>query len=85
MITIFKRKELSVTLSMEVQSKIREILTANNIDYLIKTKNLQASPWLSNNRARTGSAFINSANSYEYKIYVRKEDYEKAIHLINNR
>ncbi len=71
-------------MSMEAQSKIREILSANGIDYFIKTKNLQASPWYSNSRGRTGTAFINTAHSYEYKIYVRKEDYEKAVYLIRN-
>lgn len=84
MITMFNRKELLITMSMEVQSKVREILSANGIDYFIKTKNLQASPWYSNNRGHTGTAFINADYSYEYKIYIRKEDYEKAIHLISN-
>lgn len=82
MITVFNRKELTITMSMGVQAKIRDILVANNIDYVIKTKNFQASPWYSNNRARTGAAVINTNYSYEYKIYVHKKDYEKAVHLI---
>ncbi len=83
MITIFNRKELTITMSMEVQANIRNILSANHINYSIKTKNLQASPWYANSRSRTGSFGINSDYTYEYKIYVHKDDYEKAIKLIN--
>lgn len=35
MITIFNRKQLIITYDMTVQSKIRDILAANNIDYTI--------------------------------------------------
>lgn len=82
MITIFNRKELLITMSMDVQANVRSVLAANHIDYSIKTKNLQASPWYSNSRARTGTFGINSDYSYEYKIYVRNEDYDKAMTLI---
>ena len=54
MITVFNRKELIVTMSMDIQAKVRDILATNNIDYSIKTKNLQASPWYANSRSRTG-------------------------------
>ncbi len=82
MISIFNRRELLVTLSMETQAKVRNILAANHIDYTIKTKNLQASPWYANSRSRTGSFGINTDYTYEYKIYVHKDAYEKAVELI---
>ena len=83
MITVFNRKELIVTMSMDIQAKVRDVLATNNIDYSIKTKNLQASPWYANSRSRTGSLGINSDYSYEYKIFIRAEDYDIAQVLIN--
>jgi len=83
MITVFNRKELIVTMSMDIQAKVRDILATNNIDYSIKTKNLQASPWYANSRSRTGTFGINSEYSYEYNIFVRAEDYDIAQALIN--
>ena len=83
MFTIFNRKELLITMSMDVQANVRSVLAANLIDYSIKTKNLQASPWYANSRARTGTFGINSDYSYEYKVYVRKEDYDRAVMLIS--
>ena len=83
MITVFNRKELIVTMSMDIQANVRDILAANNIDYSIKTKNLQASPWYANSRSRTGTFGINPEYSYEYKIFVRAEDYDIAQALIN--
>lgn len=35
MITIFNRKQLIITYDMTVQSKVRDILMANNVDYSI--------------------------------------------------
>ena len=86
MITVFNRKELIVTMEMnrqaEVREEVRDILSNNNIEYIIKTVNLQAAPILGNRRAQTGSFGINPDYSYEYKIYVHKKDYEKAAQLI---
>ena len=83
MFTIFNRKELLITMTMDVQANVRSVLAANHIDYSIKTKNLQASPWYANSRSRTGTFGINSDYSYEYKIFVRAEDYDIAQALIN--
>lgn len=82
MITIFNRKELSITLDMKRQSEIREILSANNIEYVVKTTNLQSATVVGSQRAYTGNYGINQDYSYEYKIYVRKKDFDKAVCLI---
>ena len=74
MITIFNRKELLITLDMKKQSEIREILSANN---------LQSATVVGSQRAYTGNYGINQDYSYEYKIYVRKKDFDKAVCLIN--
>lgn len=82
MINIFNRKELFITLDMKRQSEIREILSANNIEYVVKTTNLQSATVVGSQRAYTGNYGINQDYSYEYKIYVRKGDYDRVSSLI---
>ena len=82
MITAFNRKELIITMEMKRQAEVRDILSQNGIDYTVKATNLEAAPILGNRRAYTGSLGINPDYSYEYKIYVHKKDYEKAVSLI---
>ena len=83
MITIFNRKLLITTMDMKRQSDIRYKLQSSGIDYIIRTKNLQSSEWFgAGSRGRYGSAGINLNYSYEYKIYVHKNEYEKALKII---
>lgn len=82
MVTIFNRKELIVTMEMDRQSEVRNILSQNGIDYTVKTTNLEAAPMIGNRRGVVGSFGINQDYSYEYKIYVHKKDFEKATYLI---
>ena len=84
MIHMFHRRELVLTLSMERQADIRAILSANGIDYQVKTTNLQNAPMAGSERARRGSFGIQSEHSYEYKIYVHKKDYDTAKQLLAN-
>lgn len=82
MITIFNRKELINTLEMKRQSDVRDILSANGIDYVVKTTNLQSATVVGSQRAYTGNYGINQNYSYEYKIYVHKKDFDNALRLI---
>ena len=82
MITIFNRKELIITMEMKRQSEVRDILSQNGIDYTVKTTNLQATAVVGSQRGRTGNFGINQDYSYEYKIYVHKKDFERAVSLI---
>jgi len=77
MITIFNRKELTITYSMEQQAKIRELLSAHKIDYYLKVVN--------RNRARTGSFGLNMAVAYEYIFFVQKKDYAWAQAILAGR
>lgn len=70
MITIFNRKELIMTYDMNIQSEIRNILASNNVDYFINVQNVYS--------------VTSDLRSYEYKIYVRKKDYDKACYLIKD-
>ena len=71
MITVFNRKELILTMSLEQQSEIRYILEANKIDY----KLIMSSPISYSGSTR----YI--CESY---IYVNKKDYEKANDLLSS-
>ena len=68
MVTIFNRKQLIITYDISIQSKIRDILANNNVEYSI-------------------NPIMFTAHTYspaEYKIYVRKKDYEYACFLIKD-
>lgn len=83
MITIFNRRELLVTFNMQEQARVRNILADNDIDYLVKTSNRMGS-WLmaGSSRSHFGSFGVDQALTYEYRIYVHKDDLEKAIYLM---
>lgn len=82
MITLFNRRELTVTLSMKRQSEIRKLLAANHIDYRLKTRGQGDSLIRADVRTLFGSAGINPEHQYIYTFYVHKNDYEKALHVI---
>lgn len=83
MLTIFDRRELLTTFSMEEQNRVRDILTRHHIDYRIKTVNPGArSTFGSSGRARAGSFGIDTDCAYQYYIYVHKKDYARAQSLI---
>ena len=80
---VFTRKELISTFSMTEQAKIREILSANNIEYTMKTVNRKSpSPMATGSRATTGTLGENLQAELEYIFYVRKGQYENAKSLI---
>ena len=82
MISVFNRKELLITFDMKRQANVCKKLSAKGIDYAVKTTNLQSSAPAGVQRARTGNYGIDQKYSYEYKIYVRKGDYDRASSLI---
>ena len=82
MITVFNRKELLITMDINKQADVRNILSANGIPYVIKTTNLQSSQFAGSNRGRIGTFGVDQNFSYEYKIFVHKNDYGKAVGLI---
>ena len=69
MVTIFNRRELLMTWSMEEQSRVRDILAVNGIDYQIKTVDHAI-----RDRGRSGSVGVDMSSAYQYYIYVRACD-----------
>ena len=82
MITIFNRKELILTYSMKEQGDVRMILAQNRIPYKIYTRNIGD---MHSFRGHTGTLGMNSDLLYEHRIYVHKDDYEKACAVINGK
>lgn len=86
MITIFNRKEVCITYDMKRQAEVRDILQGAGMDYVIRTKNRTASAFArGGTRAYTGSFGRDQMMDYEYHIYVHKDDYEEAMHLIREK
>ncbi len=86
MITIFNRKELLITYEMKKQSEVRELMARNHIPYSIRVINRKSpSPFGAGSRARTGTFGENLQLEYEYTIFVKRADYEKANAVMNGR
>ena len=86
LITIFNRKELIITFDMQRQAKIRDLMVQYSIPYSIKVINRKSpSPFDAGSRARTGTFGENLQLEYEYIIYVKKIDYEKANAIIDGK
>lgn len=74
MIHLFNRKELLTTASMEQQSRVRDVLAANGIAYRVRVKSNTGGM----SRSRMVMPGTKMEYMYQYYIYVKKEDYEKA-------
>ena len=74
MIHIFNRKELLITYDMQKQAEVRTLLQDHGIEYTIKVSNRST--------LYMGTLGENINTLYEYKIYVKKEDYEQASAVI---
>ena len=83
MITVFNRKALAAVFSMDEQAKIRSLLAENGIDYRVKTVNrMSASPFAAGTRSRIGTLCQDPDAMYEYVIYVKKQDHDRAKSLL---
>ena len=82
MTLFFSRKELLVTMDMNRQAAVRDILSANGINYTVKVTNRQSASAFSSSRQNAGNFGTDPAYAYEYKIYVHTKDYDKALRLI---
>lgn len=86
MITIFNRKELVFTYSMKEQGDARMLLSQNKIPYKIVTRNIgDAHSVRGGARGRFGSAGMQMDLLYEYRIYVHKDDFEKACAVLQGK
>ena len=77
MITIFNRKQVCLTHNMKQQGDVRRTLADVGIAYKVVTN-----PISSLRSRRGGTIGPQAAFLYQYKIYVHKRDYEKAMHVL---
>ncbi len=81
MVTVWNRKELCLTYSMEEQAKVRELLSANGVDYTVTT----AGTHMRNVGLRgigAGRTWENTDWNIEYRIFVKKSDFARAAALL---
>jgi hypothetical protein len=78
MITIFNRKELCITFSMQEQSEIREKLKNNKIKYYLKTINRNSPSAFGDTRARSVTLGQKMELAYEYIFFIHKDDLAQA-------
>lgn len=79
MVSIFNRREVLTTFSMKEQSRIKDILSQNQIKYRTRTVNHNRS---GDARTRGSGAGVREDYAYEYTVYVHKGDYERAKALL---
>lgn len=78
-ITLFNRRTVFTSFSMERQAEIKDILDANGIKYFEKVVNRRSSSAFGRGtRSITGSYGEDFAYTYEYTFYVHKKDFELA-------
>lgn len=76
----FNRKEVYFGYSLDMYSKIRDILSENKISYDIKVLNNLGHT----ERGRSGSFGMKQSHPYQYYIYVKSNDYDEATRLLKN-
>ncbi len=83
MITVFNRKEICTTYDLEEQNKIKSILKENNISYDIVAKNMTSPTPVALGGKELATYGLDLSHCIEYKIYVKKQDFETAMYLIS--
>ncbi len=85
MITIFNRAEVAITYDAAKQKQIRQALHDHGIKSKIRVYNTSRSMGRTSGiRGRVGNAGVNAAVSFEYKIYVKRCDFDKAQDIVRS-
>lgn len=83
MIMFWNQKEVLVSSSLQRFNEVRDILSANGINYKYRVvDNTSPSFFGASRRARTGTFGENMNYSKTYYIYVHKNDYDNAYGLL---
>lgn len=80
MITVWNRKELFCTFDIKKQAEVRDILWKFDISYEVRVSN--CADFFVGGRMLSGEISGRAEHQTEYLIYVKKEDYERALFLV---
>ena len=80
MITVWNRKELLCTFDMKKQAEVRDILWKFDISYEVRVSD--RADFFVGGRMISGENSGRPEHQTEYLIYVKKEDYERALFLV---
>ena len=80
MITVWNRKELLCTFDMKKQAEVRDILWKFDISYEVRVSD--RADFFVGGRMISGENNGRPEHQTEYLIYVKKEDYERALFLV---
>ncbi len=77
MIPIWKRRELRITFSLEELFRFQDALRKAEIEYTVCQDRHAA-------RGRGSTSFLNPEAAAAYRIYVNKQDFDRALHVITS-
>ena len=77
MIPIWKRRELRITFSLEELFRFQDALRKAEIEYAVCQDRHAA-------RGRSSTSFLNLEAATAYRIYVDKQDFDRALHVITS-
>ena len=80
MITVWNRKELFCTFDIRKQAQVRDILWKFDISYEVRVSD--RADFFVGGRMISGEHSSKPEHQTEYLIYVKKEDYERALFLV---
>lgn len=80
MITVWNRKELLCTFDMKKQAEVRDILWRYDISYEVRVSD--RTDFFVGGRANANLTKEDIDRQTEYLIYVKKEDYDRAMFLV---
>lgn len=70
------RKEILITRELDQVNHIKDILAENGVKYCVTTNNI------TNPGRHHGVPFINSSAAFQYRVFVKRKDYEYAKKII---
>lgn len=80
MITVWNRKELLCTFDMKKQAEVRDILWRYDISYEVRVSD--RTDFFVGGRTNANLTKEDIDRQTEYLIYVKKEDYDRAMFLV---
>lgn len=82
---MFGMKSIYLGYSFDKFNEIRHILDINNINYKVEYKK-RSDDWLGHGNVRGNFPMTNQNMKYDdmYEIFVKKKEFDKAMHFITN-